>query len=95
MILDVAVGNDPSKGKDVDTSKAAWSKARVTAAESRQRIVDTLRAQGNWGMTCKEIANALNVPMHHVSGRCTELIELGILRKTEIARNGGKVLRLV
>ena len=57
--------------------------------------MDCLKANGNWGMTCKEIAAALGVPMHHVSGRCTELIELGILRKTEIARNGGKVLRLV
>lgn len=93
MVLDVVVGNDPSKGKNVDTSKAAWKK--VQAAESRQRIVDVLRAQGNWGMTCKEIAVALNIPMHHVSGRCTELIELGKLYKLELTRDGGRVLRLV
>lgn len=61
-VFDVVSGRDLSKGAGVATSKQAWSKAKVTASESRQRIVDTLNAQGNWGMTCKEIASSLGVP---------------------------------
>jgi hypothetical protein len=46
------------------------------------------------GATCKELSNHLKKSMHKISGRMTELVELGLAPKIEIVRAGGRVVEL-
>src|SRR6266481_9735429 len=87
--------DDPTRHKHggTDTSRAAWEKARRGRAQCQQQVLDVLRQAYPEGMTGKEIAAALGKPFHAVSGRITELLEDGLVRKGEI-RNGGRVIYL-
>jgi predicted transcriptional regulator len=68
-------------------SREANRKAAPSKAESRQRVLEVLARDG---MTCKEIAAKLGVPMHKVSGRLSELEADGLI-KTFGRRDGGGV----
>lgn len=71
-------------------SKAANLKAHPHKAKSRELVMHVLRIKG--AATCKEIADYLNLPMHKVSGRLTELIAAGQARKSDAVRDGGRVI---
>lgn len=88
--------DDPCRHKHggTDTSNAAWEKARHGVAECQQIILDVLRHSHSYGMTCKEIAGVLGKAMHKISGRITELLESGLVRKSGEIRDGGKVIQL-
>jgi len=51
-------------------------------AEQRGRVFRAVRAAGEGGITCRELAEAWGIGMHRISGRFTELrIEGRIARK--------------
>jgi hypothetical protein len=85
--------DDPSRHKHhgVDTSQMAWEKARTRRAECQQEVLNALRSVHPEGLTCKELSAVLNKAMHKISGRITELLEDGLVRKGE-TRNGGRVI---
>lgn len=59
-------------------SVQSYEAVAPSLSERRTAIVALLRERGP--MTCREIAEALHVPMHFVSGRVTELKALGRVR---------------
>jgi hypothetical protein len=87
--------DDPTRHKHHGelTSQMAWEKARTRRAECQQEVLDALRSVYPEGLTCKELSAVLNKAMHKISGRITELLEDGLVRKGEI-RNGGHVIYL-
>lgn len=88
--------DDPCRRKHggTDTSNRAWEKAKHGVAECQQVILDVLRQSYPYGLTCKEIAGVLGKAMHKISGRITELLEAGLVRKSNETRNGGRVIQL-
>jgi|ERR1700730_1262428 len=95
IVFDVVSGKDPSKGANVDTSKAAWEKAKYEVTRSRAIILDALlsvKGTDMIGYTVKEISQITGISQHRLSGRATELREIGLIRKTGIIRGGGNVL---
>jgi len=98
IVFEVVTQRDPSKGKDVDTSKAAWEHAKYEVTRSRQIILDALvsvKGTEAVGYTVKEISALSGISMHKLSGRATELREIGAIRKTDLIRGGGHVLEAV
>jgi hypothetical protein len=77
-----------------DQSVAAFEKAKRGSAQARQDIVALLQ-QNPAGLTCKEMSDLLNREMHKISGRITELKELGQVTSTDTVRNGGAVVVLI
>lgn len=85
-LFDVCAG----KHGGVPESKAANLKARAKKSVNRELILHTLRIKG--GATCKEVADYLSLPMHKCSGRLTELVAAGRANKSEVTRDGGRVI---
>jgi hypothetical protein len=75
-------------------SAAAFERAKRGFNRSRQDILDLLKLHPA-GLTCKEMSTLLGKPMHKLSGRITELKELGQLNTTETIRAGGAVVVLI
>lgn len=86
LIFDVTAG----KHGGVPESKVANLKARPHKTKSRDLVLHVLRIKG--GATCKEVAEFLSVPMHKCSGRMTELIAGGRAKKSDVVRDGGRVV---
>lgn len=80
---------DFSRGAASPESKAAF--AKVNVVRDRQRAYAFIAAQGDHGATAKEIAAAWRVPLHHVSGRCSELKASN--RIVVLERDGRRVRR--
>lgn len=78
-------GGDPQ-------SVAANQKAQSTKRVWHARILDTLTWRGEYGATCKEIAEVWQVEMHRISGRISELLVLGMVKKSDKTRFGGRVI---
>jgi MarR family len=72
-----------------DNAQSVAANIKVTPAKAKcQRVVlDVLRQYGP--LTCKEIACQLDVEMPTISGRITELKEMGRVRATARTRDGG------
>lgn len=87
--------DDPTRHKHHGelTSQMAWEKARQGRVKCQQEVLDALRSVYPEGLTCKELSAVLNKAMHKISGRITELLEDGLVRKGDI-RNGGRVIYL-
>jgi hypothetical protein len=89
---------DVSKGWDNPESKAAYEKVRSTRQQSHEIILNllelVLKADWHGGLTCKEISGKLGKPMHAISGRITELEELGLVVRGPEKRDGGKAIHL-
>ena len=74
-------------------SVQANRKVSSTKVKSQQLVLEVLRQYGP--LTCKEIAAQMDVEMHTVSGRITELKEQGLVRSTAVCRDGGRVVEIV
>jgi hypothetical protein len=79
-------GGDPQ-------SKAANLRAHPHKAYSRELVMHVLRIKGDKGATCREVSEYLNLPMHKVNGRLTELVAMGRAFKTSQVRDGGRVIQ--
>jgi hypothetical protein len=90
MNRDITAGKHGGNAQSV----AAYQKAMRGAAQARQDIVNLLK-QHPQGLTCKEMSVMLNKEMHKLSGRITELKELGQVTSTDAVRDGGAVVVLI
>ena len=87
--------DDICENKHQGNAESVQANRRVASSKvkSQQAILEILREYG--ALTCKEIAIARDVPMHSVSGRITELKEQGLVRPTDLIRDGGRVVEIV
>jgi hypothetical protein len=74
-------------------SKAANLRVQPHKNSMRGRVLELLKAKGERGATSQEIALELRRPLHTISGRVTELLAAELAYKTEITRDGGRVVR--
>lgn len=82
---------DVSKGRDNPESRDAFKKIERRRSLSITKIVNLLRIEGP--MTCKELSEKMDVPIHHVSGRISEGKAMGLIEKTGERRDGAAVVR--
>ena len=79
-VPEVLSGADPSKGRHNEESKAAWEKARHSARNVRECILEGMRMleSAGWktGLTPKEFARWVGKPLHAISGRFGDLAAL-------------------
>jgi predicted ArsR family transcriptional regulator len=79
-------GTSPGAARCSDTSVAAAASVAPTLGARQAAVVDVVRRRG--GATCAEVAAALGLPMHAVSGRITELRLQGRLADSGARRIG-------
>lgn len=65
-----------------------------TKQETYKRIMDLLRARGEYGCTSKEIAAAMGKQLNCISGRCSELRAMKWVKDSGARREGAAVLIL-
>jgi hypothetical protein len=85
---------DPSKGRGNQESRAAWQRVLDHLVESQLDVLCIVQGCHPEPVNAKEIAQALNKPLHCISGRVTELLEMGLVEKTDTVRNRSRCLRL-
>ena len=61
-------------------SDAAHTKARVLKSHRHAAIMRHIASTGDHGATREEVATAMHVALHAISGRFTELLAVGFLR---------------
>ena len=85
---------DPSarKHKNNPQSVAAHKRIARTKADTWKEITELIAARGEYGATSKEIASALGKPLHYLSGRMSELKQMGRIKENGQRRNGAAVL---
>src|ERR1700682_3399285 len=98
-VPEVLSGADPSKGRHNEESKAAWEKARHSARNVRECILEGMRMleSAGWktGLTPKEFARWVGKPLHAISGRFGDLAALGLIRRPPNVRDGSRAWELV
>lgn len=85
---------DPSARKHGGSpeSQAAFARAAPTLSQARALVLEIVRRAGAGGATSKEIAARMGKGLNAISGRCTELVEGGLIRKNGLRRDGAAVL---
>lgn len=83
---------DITANKHKGNARSKEARARTNITGRRKQVYEFIVSQGEKGATSHEISQALNLPMHTISGR---LSELKALQKvvTIGARNGADVLK--
>jgi predicted ArsR family transcriptional regulator len=79
-------GTAAGAARTSDTSVAAAASVAPSLAARQSAVLEVIRRQG--GATCAEVAQALGLAMHAVSGRITELRLQGRLRDSGARRAG-------
>lgn len=84
---------DPSARKhgNDENSRAAWEKVVGDLNQRQREVCDAVFHQRHRGATAKEVATALNKPLHAISGRFTELKDKQMLIPKEESRDGSRV----
>lgn len=88
--------DDPTRNKHHGNreSRMAWERAKYTVVESQQAILNALEAVEPEGLTGKECARILAKGFNAVSGRITELLEMGLVYDTKERRDGCRIVKL-
>lgn len=73
---DICAGRHGGAPASVD----AFEAVKPSRPEHRTAVLDLVIAAGLRGITSKEIAARLGLALHKVSGRCSELKALGLVR---------------
>jgi len=84
---------DYSKGRETETSKAAYARVKGHKTVQYEQIKSYLRRFPQ-GRTNNEIVDGTGMKIQSVSGRCSELVSDGILVLTGERRDGGAVKAL-
>jgi hypothetical protein len=63
-----------SRHRGAETSEEAHAKIAPTLADQRERVYAFIRSRGHTGATGEEVAIALEMRVHSVSGRVSELL---------------------
>lgn len=61
-----------------DTQLESWMNLRSMLSYRQKSVYEVIASRG--GATSREVASALNLPLHSVSGRITELCSMGMVR---------------
>ena len=80
------------KHRGSQESRDAHDRVVQTKRIMHERIMRLVQARGDFGATSKEIAYALGKQLHAISGRCSELVMQGRLKKSGLRRAGAAVL---
>ena len=83
---------DPSRGRASPESRDAWLRLHPALSDARKRGLAEVQAAGPGGLTAKELAERWGVGLNTISGRFSELMALGLIRKTGSRREGAAVL---
>jgi hypothetical protein len=70
-------------------SRAAFQGHALHRARQRARVLESIRAAGASGLTCRELSKAWGCMMNQVSGRFSELKALGLVRKVGVRDGSG------
>jgi len=83
---------DPCANKHKGNQQSQEAFATVDVTSGQQAVLGLLHTKP---MTRKEIARAMDKPLHAVSGRCSELLAKCLVRATGLTREGSMELELV
>jgi len=70
-------------------SRAAFERHAPHRARQRARVLESIRAAGATGLTCRELSKAWGCMMNQVSGRFSELKAMGLVRKVGVRDGSG------
>jgi len=63
-----------------DTQRAAWDDIQGRLPITRAQVLEVIKTSGDFGMTIQGVADTLKWPVNCVSGRVTELTNLGFIK---------------
>ena len=86
--LDICASRHGGSQESID----AHSRIIHSKEDKHQRIMKLVQARDGYGLTCKELAAAWGTHPNNVSGRLSELVQRGKLKKSGERRNGAAVL---
>jgi len=95
-LFDSAPLPDICRNRHKNNPESEAANARIQAHKTllQQRVFNWIQVAGANGATSKEISRALDIPLHSVSGRLSELKKAGQIRKTGERREDAAVLVL-
>jgi hypothetical protein len=70
-------------------SLAALKRCVPQRAQQRARVLESIRASGSNGLTCRELSKAWGCMMNQVSGRFSELKAMGLVQKVGVRDGSG------
>lgn len=85
---------DICSNKHGGNQRSIEARARTNVTGRRKQVYDFIVSRGEEGATSHEISKALNIPLHAISGRLSELKAIGKVKAVGV-RNGADVLRAV
>lgn len=94
QVLRIAVDPCERKHGGNPQSVAAHERVKYTKEEVYKRTTALLKARGSHGATSKEIAAAFGVELNTISGRFSEMKQMGWIKENGERRNGAAVLIL-
>lgn len=77
-----------------DTQWAAWQQVQSNLTDRQKEVFEVIKSRPG-GVTSKEVARALDVPLNTISGRFSELKADGIIFDTQERRERSAVYSLV
>jgi hypothetical protein len=85
---------DPSQRKHRGNPQSVAAHKRVahTKADTWKQITELIAARKEYGATSKEVAGALGKPLHFLSGRLSELKQMGWIKENGQRRDNAAVL---
>ena len=94
LFTTIIARRDPSQRKHGGNpeSTLAHRKALGTKRHWYTLFLRELRKAGSQGRTAKELARQFGVGLNVISGRCTELVQMGMVARLAIRRDGSAVL---
>ena len=86
IISDLRTPPDPQditggKHGGSEESNAAFALIKDQLRKNQQKVYDQILDTGKNGLTCRQLAERWQVPMHKISGRFSELKKVGLIRK--------------
>lgn len=90
----LVIARDPTERKHGgnEESVAAHTKVTPSKTETYRKIMDLVRARGEFGATSKEVSYAMGKQLNCLSGRFSELRAMGWLKDSGLRRDGAAVL---
>ena len=86
--------SDLSKGREQETSIAAYKNIRASLPDRRIEVLYEFKHAGSQGMTARTCAKIIGAEFNCISGRVTELRRAGLIEKTGIIHEKSKLHRI-
>lgn len=85
---------DMSKGRAVETSKAAYRSIRSTLADRQLECLYEFKHAGSAGMTARTLSEIVGTGLNCISGRVSELKKIGAIEPTGLIHERSKLNRI-